>query len=166
MVSIVVRMTDEEPTEEEIREMNKKQLRKQFPSGWMETTRYETHVLVIDTLLEEPPNREFTVAELASESGASNRSIKNRISDLVELGVVTELPNREKPRYQLNQHSPIVRKLYELNTTVQRVKDGDLTKSVSPPSDTMRAKHRSNVVSLSSTSDTENSFTPGTPNAF
>lgn len=157
-------MTDEGPSEADIQEMSKKQLRKQFPSGWMETTRYETHVLVIDTLLAGSPNREFTVRELADESGASDRSIKNRIADLVELGIVTELPNRTEPRYQLNQHSPIVRKLYELNTTVQRVKDGDLTKSVSPPSDTKRTKHQSNVVSLSSTRDAENSFTPGTPN--
>lgn len=158
-------MADEEPSKEEIQELSKKQLRKQFPSGWMETTRYETHILVIDTLLQEPPSREFTSKELANESGASERSIKDRINDLVELGIITKLPDREDSRYQINQYSPIVRKLYELNTTVQRVKDGSLQKSVTPPSDT-KTEHQGNLINLSRGERRDNSLTPGGSFAF
>lgn len=124
-------MPEDELDEERIKQMDKKELRKEFPSGWMKLTRYETNVILIDTLLQEPANREFNSSELADLSGASKRSVDNRIGDLVELGVVTELPNRDQTRYRLNNQSPIVRKLNELNTTVKRVEQSDLEKSVS-----------------------------------
>lgn len=159
-------MSDEALSADEIQELDKKQLRKQFPSGWMKTARFETNVLVIDALLEEPPNREFTIKELANESGASDRSIKNRIKDLLELGVVIELPNREDTRYQINQNSPIVQKLYELNTTVERVQEGDLEKSVSSHSETREFKHEGNLVNLTGGRESDNSFSPNNSHAF
>lgn len=128
-------MPESELTKEEIREMSKKELRKSFPSGWMKLTRYETNVLVVDTLLQEPPKREFTVGELAEKSGASERSIRDRIDDLVELDILIELPNRGTTRYQMNQYSPIVQDLRELNTTIERVDEGLLSSSTTPPSE-------------------------------
>jgi DNA-binding transcriptional ArsR family regulator len=119
-------MTEHGLTDEEIREMSKKEFRKNFPSGWMEVSRYETLVLVIDALLESSPSREFTPEELGKESGSTAKSVENHLDKLVELGVVHELEDREPVRYSLNERSPITQKLYELNTTVQRVKEGDL----------------------------------------
>lgn len=142
-------MPSEDLSDEEILELTKKQLRKKLPSGWMELARYETNALLIDALLEAPPNREFTAKELADESGASKKSIENRIHGLVEMGVVIELPDRDRSRYQLNEYSPIVRKIYELNTTVEQVKNGNLPESVNPPSDHRKVPQKGNIRGLS-----------------
>lgn len=128
-------MPPSELTEEEIREMDQKEFRKAFPSGWMELAQYETNVLIVDTLLQEPPSREFTAGELADKSGASAKSVRSHIDDLVELDVLCKLPNRDSTRYTLNQYSPIVQVLHELNSTVERVKDGELEGSATPPSE-------------------------------
>jgi len=123
-------MTEHDITDEEIREMGKKELRKEFPSGWMEVSRYETLVLIIDVLLESPTSREFTPGELATESGSTTKSVTSHLDKLVEVGVVEKLDNRNPVRYTLNERSPITQKLFELNTTVQRVKEGDLPESL------------------------------------
>jgi len=117
-------------TDEEIREMDKKEFRKNFPSGWMEVSRYETLVLVIDALLESPSAREFTPEELGEEAGSTDKSVEKHLDKLVNLGVINKLENRDPVRYSLNEYSPITQKLYELNTTVQRVKEEDLPKSL------------------------------------
>lgn len=117
-------------SEEEIRDMDEKEFRKEFPSGWMELSRYETLVLAIDALLESDPNREFTHSELAEYSGSTTRSIENHIDSLVRLGVVEKLEDRDPVRYSLNEKSPITQKLFELNLTVERVKNEELPKSL------------------------------------
>lgn len=118
---------DEPATADEIREMDKKDFRKEFPSGWMEVARYETLVLVLDALLESSSSREFTLGELAEKAGASERSVRNHLGSLVELGIVHELvEDREESRYSLNERNPITQKLFELNVTVERVKEGSL----------------------------------------
>lgn len=115
----------ETPTTEEIREMSKKEIRKQFPSGWMELARYETLVLALDALLEAPAPRAFTVEELAEQAGTTRRSLADRIDSLVELSIV-EVTERDGERaYTLNTDSEIVDQLYELNVAVQRVRDGE-----------------------------------------
>lgn len=120
-----------EYSESEIREMGEKEFRKNFPSGWMELARYETLVLIIDKLLESSPSREFTQSELANQAGCSKPSVENRIDSLTRLGVVNKLTDREPVRYELNEHSPITQKLYELNLTVEKVKSEELPKSLS-----------------------------------
>lgn len=123
-------MTKSEFTDEEIQEMDKKDFRKNFPSGWVEVSRYETLVLVIDALLESSPTREFTPEELGDEAGSTGKSVETHLEKLVDLGVVNELENRNPVRYSLNERNPITQKLYELNTTVRRVKEGDLPESL------------------------------------
>lgn len=122
-------MPDDSVSEKDLKELSKKELRKQFPSGWMELVRYETNTIIIDTLLQELPNREFTVPELSDHSGVTERSIRKHIDDLNELGIIHKLPDRDSPRYQLNQQNPIVKDLYDLNNTVERVKNGNLGRS-------------------------------------
>ncbi|QKY21838.1 hypothetical protein B4589_015570 (plasmid) [Halolamina sp. CBA1230] len=118
--------SDSQLSEEEVREMGKKEFRKEFPSGWMEITRYETLVLVLDAFLESPAGREYNTEELASKAGCSEKSIEKRISILVDLGIIEELQkDRSETRYTLDTNNPITEKLYELNDTVYQVKQGD-----------------------------------------
>lgn len=117
-------VTDQEPTTEQFRQMSKKEVRKQFPSGWMELARYETLVLALDALLESPAVRQFTLEELANQAGTTPKSLRNRIDSLIELSLVETDERDGTTVYSLNDESPIVEKLYELNVTVQRVRDG------------------------------------------
>lgn len=118
-------MSTDPPTTDEIREMGKEEIRKQFASGWMELARYETLVLALDALLEAPAVREFTLEELAEKAGTTPKSLDNRIDSLVELSVIEPVKHDDEMRYTLNGDSPIVDQLYELNVAVQRVRNGD-----------------------------------------
>lgn len=118
-------MTTESPSPAEIREMSRKQTREEFPSGWMEVTRDETQILVIDALLEAPAVREFTLEELADQAGTTPERLNSRIDPLVELSVVESVERDGEVQYTLNADSPIVDQLYELNVAVQRARDGD-----------------------------------------
>jgi len=125
--------TSRDYSEEEIREMDKKEFRKEFPSGWMEVARNESVVLTIDALLESSPTREFTQEELSGKSGLSERSIDNHMDELVDLGIVERLEDRTNERYRLNSKSSIIKKIRELDSMVQRVKSGDVPKTISEP---------------------------------
>jgi len=126
-----VMSTSREYSDEEIREMGTKEFRKKLPSGWMEVAKNESIVLTIDALLDSSPSREFTKEELANRSGLTKKSVDNHIDDLVEIGVVEELEDRTPERYRLNNKSPIIQKIRQLDSVVQRVRSGDLPKSVS-----------------------------------
>lgn len=124
-------MAEDDYADEEIREMTRKEFRKNLPSGWMEVTRYETLVLVIDALLESPSSREFTPSELAEQAGASPKSVKNHIDSLVRLGIVDELGDkRENVRYSLNDRSPITQEIFKLSRIVDQVKNDEKPKSL------------------------------------
>jgi hypothetical protein len=153
-------MHGDQELETDVEELSKKELRKQFPSGWMTLARYETNAIIIDTLLQESPNREFTVPELSDHSGASERSIRGRIDDLNELGIVNKLPNRDSPRYQLNQQNPIVKDLYNLNNTVERVKSGNLDQSDPDLYETETRDKGDNITGISTTVASDNGATP------
>jgi len=153
-------MHDDQGLETDVEELSKKELRKQFPSGWMRLARYETNAVIIDTLLQEPPNREFTIPELSDHSGASERSIRDHIDDLDELGIVNKLPNRNRPRYQLNQQNPIVKDLYNLNSTVERIKSGDLDQSDPNLYDTEKRDKGNNITGISTTVASNSGATP------
>jgi DNA-binding transcriptional ArsR family regulator len=159
-------MDDEQGLEIDVEELSKKELRKQFPSGWMTLARYETNAIIIDTLLQESPNREFTVPELSDHSGASKRSIRNHIDDLNELGIVNKLPDRDSPRYQLNQQNPIVKDLYNLNNTVERVKNGDLNQSDPNLYETETRDKGNNITGISNTVASDNGATPINKRAY
>lgn len=114
-------------TREEIREMSMKEYRKNLPSGWMEVARYESLALMIDALLSARPSREFTSGELADQAGITEKTLNQHIDSLRRLEIVNELDeDREDVRYTLNERSPIVQRLFQLNRTVEDVKSGDL----------------------------------------
>ncbi len=155
---------DREYTDEDIREMGRKEFRKTFPSGWMELTRVETLVLLVDVLLEAPPTREFTCDELADKAGLNRRSVEAHVDSLVELGLVEELDvDRETPRYTVNERSPIKRRLDDLNVTVQRVREGGLSKSIPKPDMADVAERHGNDVVRGR--DDDSTVLPG-PGAF
>jgi len=159
-------MYDEQEIETDVEKLSKKELRKQFPSGWMTLARYETNAIIIDTLLQESPNREFTVPELSDHSGASERSIRNHIDDLDELGIVNKLPDRDSSRYQLNQQNPIVKDLYNLNNTVERVKSGDLNQSDPNLYQTETRDKGNNITGISTTVASNSGATPVNKRAY
>lgn len=124
-------MTDDSATTAEIQEMDQKQFRKEFPSGWMTLTRYETVVLILDALLESPAERPLTIEELANKSGATRRSINDRIGNLVDLGIVNRRETAsDENAYSINNDSPITKRLYDLNITVQQVQEGSIDATV------------------------------------
>lgn len=153
-------MSGDDGSEMDIEELSKKQLRKQFPSGWMTLARYETNVVIIDTLIQELPNQRFTVSELSDHSGASERSIHKHIDDLDELGIVDKIPDDDNPQYQLNQQNPIVKDVYNLNNTVERVKSGDLDKSKPHLYETETIDKAQNITGISTTVASNSGATP------
>jgi len=104
---------DEVPDGSEVGE-----LRREQPSGWMRLARNETIPKVVDALLDSRPGREFNKSELARQAGVSRQSVTNHIDELVDLGVVAEVPSTSPQRYRLRQESPVAGKLRELNSTV------------------------------------------------
>lgn len=137
----------QEYTDQNIQDMDQKEFRKNFPSGWMELTRVETLILLVDVLLEAPPTREFTHNELAEKAGLNQRSVEAHIDSLVELGLVVKLEEgRETPRYTINERSPIKRRLDDLNITIQRVREGGLSKSIPEPDKAEVVERNSNDI--------------------
>lgn len=120
-------------SDEELLEMEKKEFRKKVPSGWMEVAKNESIVLTIDALLDASPEREYTKEELSEHTGISERSIQNHIEDLVEIGVVEHLEDRTPERYSLNGKSPIIQKIRQLDSIVQRVRDDELAETLDRP---------------------------------
>jgi len=50
----------------------KKELRKEHPSGWLYLTQHDAIPILVDALLDLPPNREFNKTELAEHATASH----------------------------------------------------------------------------------------------
>jgi len=46
----------------------KKELRKEHPSGWLYLTQHDAIPILVDALLDLPPNREFNKTELAEHA--------------------------------------------------------------------------------------------------
>ncbi|WP_010612227.1 hypothetical protein, partial [Halococcus hamelinensis] len=84
-----------------------------------------------DALLSSPPNREFKTNELADKSGITPKSVESHIGSLVGLGVVEKMTkNRDRPRYTINEKSPITQEIFKLNRIVEQVKSNEMPKSL------------------------------------
>lgn len=122
-------MSNTDLSPDDIREMDKKEVRKQFPSGWMELTRYEAQRLAIDAALENPAGRQMTLQELADEAGVSEKGLNNRIGNLVDLGILRRDDNDGETTYSLRGNSPIVQNLIQINSLVSSAKEKDNSKN-------------------------------------
>lgn len=102
-----------------------KQARLENPSGWVKLTHYETVRLLIDALLESPPNHHFNKSELERRTGLSREAIRQHLPFLIELGVVEEVHNESWTEYRLNDDGKVTKELFELSSAVNSVLSGE-----------------------------------------
>lgn len=102
-----------------------KRSRLEQPSGWLTLTRYETVRLLVDALLEAPPEYEFNKSELERRTGLSREAIREHIPLLVDLGVVEEVDTGGWTEYRLNDDGKVTKELFELNSAVNSVLSGE-----------------------------------------
>ncbi len=78
------------------------------------------------------PTFEFSVTELAKAADLTRLPVYRVIRKFEDWGVVRSLPRGKRVRYQLNNESPLVRALYDLNhALIQRiVGDSDMSPSI------------------------------------
>jgi predicted AAA+ superfamily ATPase len=98
----------------------KKELRKEHPSGWLHLTQHDAIPILVDALLDLPPNREFNKPELADHAGVTRQTVGNYTDLLIKVELVKEVPNTSLRRYQVAD-SNVVHKLFELNSALNNV---------------------------------------------
>lgn len=99
-----------------------KQMRRDYPSGWLELSMYESIALMIDALIDAPPGYSFSNPELAGRAGISAESVRNHIGTLEELGIVKGIDDKSKR--QVNDESRVLREIFGLNDAVNAVRSG------------------------------------------
>jgi len=98
----------------------KKQLRMDHPSGWLYLTQHDAIPILVDALLDLPPNREFNKTELAEHTGVTRQTVGNYTDLLLEVEVIEEVQNTSPRRYRVAD-SNVVRELFELNSALNNV---------------------------------------------
>lgn len=106
-------------------EFDVKQSRLNDPSGWIRLTRYETVRLLVDALLEAPPEYQFNKSELERRAGVSTEAIRKHLPTLIEMGVVEEVEGSGWTEYRLNDDGKVTKELFELNSAVNSVLGGE-----------------------------------------
>ena len=99
---------------------DKKELRKEHPSGWLYLTQHEAIPILVDALLDLPPNREFNKTELAEHAGVTRQTVGNYTDILLEVELIEEVPDTSPRRYRVAD-SDVVRELLELNSALNSV---------------------------------------------
>lgn len=95
--------------------IDKQQLRKDHPSGFMKLFTHPDMRFVIDALLEQPAS-EFTKTHLATQTGVSIDTLDKLLPTLQELGVITVTDNTEHYRFQ--ETTPVSKALIQLGGTI------------------------------------------------
>jgi len=104
-------------TEHETDRAETKKLRKEHPSGWLYLTQHDAVPILIDGLLDLPPNREFNKTELAAHAGVTRQTVSTYTDLLLEVELIEEVPNTSPRRYRVAD-SNVVRELFELNSAL------------------------------------------------
>lgn len=97
-----------------------KQLRQEHPSGWLYLTQHDAIPILVDALLDLPPNREFNKTELAEHAGVTRQTVGNYTDILLEVELIEEVPDTSPRRYRVAD-SDVVRELFELNSALNSV---------------------------------------------
>ncbi|WP_434522498.1 hypothetical protein [Halorubrum sp. AS12] len=100
----------------------KKDLRKAHPSGWLYLTQHDAIPILVDALLDLPPNREFNKTELAEHAGVTRQTVGNYTELMREVELIEEVPNTSPRRYRVADSS-VVRELFELNSALNSVSE-------------------------------------------
>ena len=98
----------------------KKELRKDHPSGWLHLTQHEAIPVLVDALLDLPPNREFNKTEFAAHAGVTRQTVGNYTDLLLEVELIEEVEHTTPRRYRLAE-SEVVRELFEFNSALNAV---------------------------------------------
>lgn len=109
-------------TESGDEDVNTKQARLEHPSGWLALTRHEAVPLLVDALLDLPPNREFTVTEFADHSGVTRQTVAKYLDHLRAFDLVEAVPDTSPQRYRLAD-SDAVEALFALNGALNAARD-------------------------------------------
>ena len=99
-----------------------KELRQEHPSGWFYLTQHEAVPILIDALLDLPPNREFNKSEFAEHAGVTRQTVGNYTELLTEVELIEAVPNMSPKRYRVAD-SDAVRELYEFNSALNTTGD-------------------------------------------
>lgn len=100
-----------------------KEIRLEHPSGWLALTRHDGVSIIVDALLDLPPNREFNKSELAAHSGVTRQTVSRHADLLVELNVIEPVPETTPTRYRV-ANSDVVEALFGLNGALNAAADG------------------------------------------
>ena len=100
----------------------KKELRREHPSGWLYLTQHDAIPILVDALLDLPPNREFNKTELAEHAGVTRQTAGDYTDLLLEVELIEEVPNTSPRRYRVAD-SNVVRELFELNSALNNAGD-------------------------------------------
>ncbi len=99
-----------------------KALRKEHPSGWFYLTQHDAIPILVDALLDLPPQREFNKTELAAHAGVTRQTVGNYTPILREVDLIEAVPDTSPRRYRVAD-SDVVRELFELNSALNSVAD-------------------------------------------
>lgn len=101
-------------------EIDTKEARLNHPSGWLYLTQHDSVPILLDALLDLPPEREFNKTEFADHAGVTRQTVGNYADLLLELDLIEEVPDTSPTRYRVAD-STVVAELFELNSALNAV---------------------------------------------
>jgi DNA-binding transcriptional ArsR family regulator len=99
-----------------------KEARLDNPSGWLYLTRHDAVPVLVDAVLDWPPDREFTVTEFARHAGLVRQTVSKHVGTLVDVGLVDPVPETQPQRYRVAD-GEVTRQLFELNSAINAAAD-------------------------------------------
>jgi hypothetical protein len=96
-----------------------KELRKEHPSGWLYLTQHDALPILVDALLDLPPNRAFN-PELAAHAGVTRHTVGNDTDLMCEVELIEDVPTTSPRRYRVTD-SDVVCERFELNSAFNSV---------------------------------------------
>lgn len=91
-----------------------KEIRRQYPTGWLDFVDDEAMRLAVDALLDPPPEAEFTTSDLAERAGLNEEDTERCIDRLWEMGFL-ERSLVDSSVYRLNECSQVAEAIFTLN---------------------------------------------------
>jgi len=92
----------------------------EHPSGWLYLTQHDAVPILVDALLDLPPNREFNKTEFAEHAGVTRQTVGNYTELLLEVELIEEVPDTSPRRYRVSD-SNVVQELFALNSALNNV---------------------------------------------
>lgn len=110
-------MTDVSREAARAEEVDTKEQRLAHPSGVLHLTQHDAVPIMLDAVLDLPPNREFTRTEFADHAGVTRQTVSTYVPLLVETQVFEPVPDTSPERFRVAE-SPVVAELRELNAAL------------------------------------------------